>query len=168
MTFSINLVWSISLVFYLEGGRRTGEVSFTNNTARLFQFRVLLSWWFISHPLLLTAVGLRQPISHCHHPTRWIKNKANSRLLLPFPPLLISLTFILKPPLSVLNESLHQDEPSLEAKICLLQDWGHLMDITPKSSLCRAQQLYNLKSSMFLLRSSFFLGLVLFLIYETG
>lgn len=84
MTFSMNLVWSVSLVFYLECGRRTGEVSFANNTARLFQFSVLLSWRFISHPLLLTAVGLRQPISHCHQPTWWIKNKVSSRLLFHF------------------------------------------------------------------------------------
>lgn len=120
--FSINLLWSISLVFFFffPGGRRHGVVPCADNTACLFQFSVLLSCGFITHPLLLTVLGLGQQIPCYHQPTRWIKNKANFRLLLPFSPLLISPALILKQPSSLLNESLQEDEPGLEVKICNL------------------------------------------------
>lgn len=90
MKFSINLLWSASLVlffkfFFFILGLEETRCRFV----RVFSNPVLLSHGFITHPLLLTVYGLRQIPCH-RQPTRWIKTKANPRLLLSFPPLLIS------------------------------------------------------------------------------
>lgn len=93
-------------------GRDVG-VDLCTNSACLFQFGVLLSSRIITHPLLLNVLGLRQQIPCLRQPTRWIKTKANLRLLLSFSPLLISLALILNEPSSLLNEPLQGDELSL-------------------------------------------------------
>ena len=104
--------------FLFLGGRRRG-VALCINAACPFQFSCLLSCEIITHPLLL-LLGLRQRFPcHCQ-PTRWIKSKANPRLLLSFFTLLISLALILKQPFSLLNEPLQVDEPRLYLEICIL------------------------------------------------
>lgn len=98
-------------VFFIFGWRRRG-VALCANTVCLFQFSCLLSSRIITHPLLVSALGLKQPFPcHCQ-PTWWIKTTANPRLLLSSP-LLISLALILKQLSSLLNEPLQEDEHSL-------------------------------------------------------
>lgn len=76
---------SLSSSFFLNVG---GELERFPSLTTLHVISNLVSYYHggfsPTHPPFLTAVGLSQSISHCRHPTLWIKNKASSRLLFHF------------------------------------------------------------------------------------